>query len=223
MLRKSLLVCIACLGLATLSFAGIPDLTNSTVVTAQTDTPVSIFCAPDGGGQAFTEARGSSGVQDATITVTLLDAGMAPVFLYPFEDLWLETSLGGLIYCTGGTTADASTDINGQTTWSLPLQAGGFSEYNTYGGAMTEFTKVMVNGVAMSDDLQILFNSSDLAEGITGPLVSDLTDAIAFTDAKDLWDYPNGPYQYEADAFFSGTYNLSDVIVFAGGLNVSCP
>jgi hypothetical protein len=110
------------------------------------------------------------------------------------------------------------------------MLAGGFSAYTTFGGALTEFTKVYINGTAMTENLPILWNSSDI-EGPGGPpdLISNLTDAIAFVTAKEIWDgVPlgddiwTGPYQYKIDCFFDGAYNLSDAIVFAGGLNRDC-
>ena len=115
------------------------------------------------------------GEVDATITVTLLDAGGLPIFLYPFEDMWLETSMGGLVPCNGGTVADGSTDINGVATFSGALFAGGYSDRT--GG---EKCQVIINGSALiGSDLDILFNSSD----IDGNGLHDLADINLFISA----------------------------------------
>lgn len=147
MLRRNfsgLMVCIMCLGAASLSLAGQPDHSMSFYATASGTAEVSVFCAPDGGGKALTEAKLEAGGEvDATITLTVNDATGAPIFLYPFEDMWLETSAGGMVPCNGGTTADFSTDINGETTFSAALYAGGYSDRT--GG---ETCIVMVNSAA---------------------------------------------------------------------------
>lgn len=215
MLRRNILglmICVASLGVATLSFAGIPDLSLSSAVTAA-GSEVSVFTLPDGTGKALTEAKLEAGGEvDATITVTLLDAGGLPIFLYPFEDMWLETSAGGLVPCNGGTVADASTDINGETTFSASLFAGGYSD--RVGG---EKCVVMVNGSAITStgsQLDILFNSSD----IDGSGAQGTTDTIIFVPL-----YTGGGYDYSIDFFFDGNINLSDLVLYAGGLNTSCP
>lgn len=214
MLRRNILgltACIVCLGLASLSFAGQPDLTQSSFVAASGSAEVSVFCAPNGSGKALTEAKLEAGGEtDATITLTLLDAGGNPIYLYPFEDMWLETSLGGLIPCNGGTTADFSTDINGQTTFSGALFAGGFSDRGA-----GETCVVMVNGsVVVQAGLPILFNSGDL----DGNLQVDLSDTIIFVPL-----YTDGSYHYQVDYFFDGQKTLSDLIFYAGSLSTSCP
>jgi hypothetical protein len=206
------MVCIICLGAASLSFAGQPDHSQSLFVAASGTAEVSVFCAPNGGGKALTEAKlEAGGTVDATITVTLNDAGGNPIFLYPFEDMWLETDMGGMVPCNGGTTADFSTDINGQTTFSAALFAGGCS--NRVAG---EGCVVMVNSLPItgSPALPILFNSGDM----NGSLQVDLTDTIAFVPV-----YTGGTYSYTVDFFFDGQLNLSDLIFYAGSLNSMCP
>lgn len=213
MLRRNILglmICVASLGVATLSFAGIPDLSLSSAVTAA-GSEVSVFTLPDGTGKALTEAKLEAGGEvDATITVTLLDAGGLPIFLYPFEDMWLETSMGGLVPCNGGTVADASTDINGVTTFTGALFAGGYSDRS--GG---ETCQVVINGSALiGSDMNILFNSSD----IDGNGAQGTSDTIAFVPV-----YTGGGYDYSIDFFFDGAITLSDLVLYAGGLNTTCP
>jgi hypothetical protein len=204
------MICVASLGIATLSYAGIPDLSLSSAGTAA-GAEVSVFTLPDGSGKALTNAKLEAGGEvDATITVTLLDATGAPIFLYPFEDMWLETNMGGLVPCNGGTVADGSTDINGVTTFSGSLFAGGYSDR-----VAGEKCVVMVNGTALSgSDLDILFNSSDM----DGSGAQGVQDTIIFVPL-----YTGGGYNYSIDFFFDGNINLSDLVLYAGGLNTSCP
>jgi hypothetical protein len=203
------MVCIACLGVATLSFAGQPSPTASVAVSAA-GTQVSVYNLPDGNGKALTEAKPiAGGAVDATITVTLNDAAGNPIFLYPFEDMWLETSLGGMVPCNGGTVSDGSTDINGQTTFTAAMYAGGYSDK-----AGLESCKVVVNGTALvGSDLDILFNSAD----INGDLIVNLSDTILFVAVY------TGAYDYSADFSYDGIINLSDLVLYAGGLNTACP
>ena len=214
MLRRNILglmVCIVCLGAATLSFAGQPDPVLSTAGTAALGAEVSVYTLPDGNGKALFEAKLEVGGEvDATINVNLLDAGGNPIFLYPFEDMWLETSAGGMVPCNGGSVSDGSTDINGDTTFSAALYAGGYSD--RVGG---EKCKVIVNGTALvGSDLDILFNSAD----IDGDLQVGLSDTVAFVPL-----YTGGVYDYSVDFFFDGAINLSDLVLYAGGLNTACP
>jgi len=214
MLRRNivgLLVCLAVLSVATLGFAGVPDVNNSTATTAAT-VQVSVFNVPDGTGKAMTEARaiGVSGSVDATITVTLLDAGMNPVYLFPFEDMWLETTMGGLVPCANGTVADASTDINGQATFTGPFYAGGITD-----GASGELTEVVVNGSALvGSDMDIQFNSADM----TGDGAVNISDLSSFSAG-----YLGGTYTYDVDFSYDGVLNLSDLVLFSTAFNAVCP
>jgi len=213
MLRRNILglmICVASLGVATLSFAGIPDLSLSSAASAA-GSEVSVFTLPNGAGKALTEAKLEVGGEvDATITVTLLDAGGLPIFLYPFEDMWLETSMGGLVPCNGGSVADGSTDINGVATFSGALFADGYSDRTD-----DEKCQVIINGSALiGSDLDILFNSSD----IDGNGAQGTSDTIVFVPL-----YTGGSYDYSIDFFFDGAINLSDLVLYAGGLNTSCP
>lgn len=216
MLRRNvvgLLVCIATLGLAAFGYAGIPDLNNSQATTAATAT-VSVYNLPDGTGARLDYCQLADGsYTDATITVTLMDgqSPAQPVFLYPFEDIWLETTLGGLKACPGGTVADASTNILGVTTFATELAAGGYSDPTS-----GEQCVVMINGGALvGSNLDILFNSPDLS----GDGVVNLTDMTLLGPSLQL----GAPYSYAADLYYDGTVNLSDMVLFANGIGTSCP
>lgn len=215
MLRRNivgLVICVAALGVSTLGVAGVPDLVNSNADLPAGLPQVSVFLTPDGTGNLMTEARAVTtpplDVVDATITVTLFDAGMNAVFAYPFEDMWLETTLGGLVACTNGTLANANTDINGVTTFVGPFYAGGYS--NKVAG---ELTQVIINGSPLvGEDLNVLFNSPDLfADGVV-----DLSDVSQFSGYY-------GGTGYAADYFYDGSVNLSDLVLFSSSVNVVCP
>ena len=205
---RNLLVAFVCVAIAAPVFANLPDPALSTASSYGSE--VSVFTLPNGTGQPLTAAKLEAGGEvDATIDVTLLNALGNPIALYPAEDLWLETSLGGLTACVGGNIADAPTDGSGQTTFSSALFGGGYSD--RVGG---EVTRVIINGVAMvGSDMAILFNSAD----IDGSLTVDLSDTVAFVPLY------TGAYDYAVDFFFDGVINLSDLVKYAGGLNATCP
>jgi hypothetical protein len=187
-----------------MAWAGVPDLATST---ADTDAgaQASVFNLPNGAGAAMTEAFLSGGTAaDATITLTLIDTAGDPIFLYPFEDLWLQTTGGGLIACEGGTFADQATDANGQTTWSGTLRAGGSSP--------GELTQVYVAGAPLAGaGLDIIYNSADF----DGDLLVNLTDIGLFTQTLGVYDYA-GDFNYD------GVINLTDIAFFTPGIGTQC-
>jgi hypothetical protein len=197
---------LACLGVSpAIAVTGIPDLGNSYATCAAGSTLVSVVVCPDGDGDRLDEAQAGGGsLIDATITLTLLDGSMDPIYLFPFEDLWLDAN--GLELCAGGSVADASTDINGQTTWTRPLHAGGCSGDSS--------TRVYINGSALiQPPFAILFNSPDL----TGDLLVNLSDVAAFVERYF------GAYDHCADLYWDGTLNLSDIAAFAEHWGHACP
>jgi hypothetical protein len=188
---------------------GVPDLVQSIAVTAATQ-PVSIFVLPDGSGDPLGNARlFGGGAADATITLTLYDALGNPIAGYPAQDMWLETTAGGLQFCEGSGIADANTDANGMTTFSGPFRGGGQSDY---GG--NEQLYVMVAGEWLASGLpfQIYFNSAD----INGDLRVDAADEDLFT--SDLF----GSYNYRSDFNWDGVVNVSDASLLGSGLGASC-
>lgn len=215
MLRRNilgLLVCVATLGFAAFGFAGIPDLNTSTAVTAAPGL-VSVFNLPDASGARIDGAKlaTQAGTVDATITVTLLDGVGNPVFNYPFEDMWLETTLGGLIKCPGGTTANFSTNILGVTTFANALFAYGASDRDA-----GEQCVVYVNGSPLvGSNMNILFNSADM----DGNGIVNLTDLVYFVPFVGV----GATYDYSADYYFDDVVNLSDLVLFAGGIGAACP
>ena len=207
MLRRFLLG-ILVVSLASLAWAGVPDLVESDAEIAAEAVGASMFNTPNANGSDFTQAFGAGGFVDATITLTLIDTDGLAIFLYPFEDLWLETSAGGLKFCSGGTVADQSTDELGQTTWTNALAAGGYSPGET--------TNIMVAGAPLTTTLDIIYNSAD----INGDLVVNLPDIVAFTQLLG-GDYSTHPL-YAGDFNNDGQINLPDIVRMTGGIGTAC-
>ena len=162
MLKKrlsGLVACMCVLGLAATAWAGIPDLDLSTAVTAA-GAQVSVMNCPLGDGDPLTSARtfGVGNGTDATITLTLLDGNTDPIPGYLKEDLWLDAN--GIVFCPDGTIADADTDVNGQTTWTVGLKAGGCSDDVS--------VNVWVNGETLTQaPINMLMNSPDMNSDLT--------------------------------------------------------
>lgn len=156
---------------------------------------------PLGIGNPFQAARLADGtVVDARISLNLVygESPGLPLADYPAEDLWLETSGGGLGFAPGGTIADAPTDAGGHTQWAEPLFAGGCTP--------GEIVVVMVAQLPLNQPgLPLEFNSVDH----NGDLVLDLADVTFFSIAY------YGPYDPTADFWFDGAVNLADVAIFA--------
>ena len=209
MLRRFLLG-IMVVSLASMAWAGVPDLNVSTASIPDGAAGSSVFVLPNAAGIGFDEAFAPGGVEvDATITLTLIDTQGDPIFLFPFEDLWLESSNGSLSYCAGGTAADQSTDANGETTWSNPV-AGGVNN-DLFTG--TETVVVMVAGSPLSSiGPAILFNSADQ----NGDLVVNLSDISRFTAVL------NGAYNFAGDFNNDGIVNLSDIVRMTAGIGTVC-
>jgi hypothetical protein len=168
--------------------------------------PLSLYVVPDGSGRTLQEAQIMGGGDfDATITVTLIDYSGLPIAQYPREDMWLEAADGGLVLCDHGTVADASTDANGQTTWTGSLQAGGQSQAGC---------QVLISGWVLNfAPLDLHFNSAD----ISGDLRVNLTDVSLFAH-----DFFLG-YNYRSDFYWDGTINLSDLGLMSQSLGATCP
>jgi hypothetical protein len=197
-------------GIASVAFAGVPSLTGSSAVSAET-APVSVYSMPNGAGDQLNGCYLYGGtVTDATITLTLVDATPNPIVLYPFEDMWLASEFGGMVACPGGTVADGgSTDVLGQTTWAGALNAGGHSDYDGGEGCI-----IIINGDALTQAaLPIYFNSAD----INGDLVVDISDVTLF--AGDYF----GVTAYQSDFYWDGTLDVSDVVKLAPAYGVACP
>ena len=208
MLRRFLLG-ILVVSLASLAWAGVPDLVNSEITIPDGVASAHMSNTPLGGGSSFDEAYGVGGAVDATITLLLIDLDGNPIFLFPLADLWLETNQGSLQYCNGGTVADGSTDVNGETTWSNALFAGGY----TLPG---EATRAMIAGAPLVSTVPISHNSPD----ISGDLQVNSTDNTFF--AQLLFEnYTNNPL-FAGDYDNSGTINLTDITLYTRAIGDVC-
>lgn len=208
MARKILAVLTVCsLGLASASYALIPDIDLSTATTQATET-VSVFSIPDGSGNPLSSVFIFGGNQvDGTVTVTLVDDAATPIFNFPLEDLWLESNTPAIVLCAGGSVADDPTDVNGQATFSGALQAGGWGE------GLVVWVGGVVNAPLAQVPLDYKFNSPDM----NLDLIVNLTDIVLF--AQDYF----GGYNYRADYYYDGVINLSDIVLLAQGNGATCP
>lgn len=201
------LVSVFIVSLATGAMAGIPDPDFSWAELDPAAFGASVLNFPNGQGGTFDQAyNGLGGTVDATITLYLRDANDDPIAGYPGEDLWLETSGGGLVACPAGMIADAATDALGITEWQNAKFAGGSS--------LGETVNVYMAGTPLNQPgMNLTFNSPD----ISGDLTVNLTDVTLFSG-----DF-TGAYNYRSDFIYDGALNLSDVTVLAQGNGTSCP
>lgn len=225
MLRRNLVVVCLISLVASMGFAGVPDHAASTATYAAGPTLVSVFTNVDGQGNPINGAKAaaSSTPVDATITVTVIDTFGNPIFQYPFEDMWLETANGGLLLCNGGSVSDASTDVNGQTTFSGTLFAGGCSFYDL---TSNEQTVVIIDGNPITSGgsaMDIIFNTADLS----GDLLVGVQDTALFKPlyiggTTGTMDYAVD-FLYSVDYYFDERITLSDLVLYAGVANTTCP
>jgi hypothetical protein len=204
-----LAVCAMIIGSAALAFAGVPDLDESTASRAYAGTEtLSLFNLPNGGGKPFAEAFLPGGnTANAEITLIVRDGLGVAVVGFPFQDMWIESTDGGLVACSGNAVADFNTNDLGETFWVNPLLAG---------GASSALCQVIINGDPLTSDagLQISFNSPDLnADGDV-----NLIDAGFFT--SDLFEVN---YFYRSDFNFDNNVDLVVAGFMASGLGASCP
>jgi hypothetical protein len=177
------------------------DLSSATIPPGSAGSILLIH--PLGTGHPFQAARLAGGIiVNATITLNLVygESPALPLADYPAEDLWLETSGGGLGFAPGGTIADAPTDGGGHTQWAEPLFAGGCTPGET--------VIVMAGEQPLSQPgLPLEFNSADH----NGDLALDLADVTFFSIAYF------GTYDPTEDLWFDGAINLADFTIFAQG------
>jgi len=208
MARKILAVlAVSSMALASASYALIPDLALSTATTGATET-VSVFSIPDGSGNPLSSVFIFGGSQvNGTVTVTLVDDSVTPIFNWPFEDLWIESNTPDIVLCQGGSVADGPTNVNGQATFSGPLQAGGWGE------GLVVWVGGVVDSPLSQTPLDYLFNSPDM----NLDLIVNLTDIVLF--AQIYFE----AYDYQADYYYDGVINLSDIVLLAQGSGGACP
>jgi hypothetical protein len=214
--RSAFLVAALVVGLWTAVSAANPI---AFTIELQTAAPgrVSVYTLPDGTGHPLTEAflwDGTVGhppeIVDATLTLTVTGDG-EPIVGWPADDIWIEATSGNWVTCWLGACADHETDIHGQTTFTLPILAGGHTALE-----MNARIYGVVSGEPGLESLvDVQFNSPDLS----GDLTVDLTDVAMFASH---YVGPSG-YGYAADLYWDGRLNLTDLALMAQGLFVNCP
>lgn len=206
MVRRNLMgLMIGALLLSTaVAWAGVPDMGNSSATTAAS-VAKSVYNLPNGGGHPLSNCFSLGGTRSsATITLTLRDVNMNPIFQYPWADMWLDTADGGLMYCPGGTAADRDTDILGQTVWANSL----------FAGCSGIGTVIVVSGNTLTQAaLNIRHNSPD----INCNLIVNLSDLSLYAQDKFAG------YAYRSDFYWDNTLNLSDLVLMAQGSGAVCP
>lgn len=186
---------VGVLAFAGFASAGIPAVANCTASSAGG----TLYICPAGDA----ESLGSVG---AGVTVVVRDVNSVPIANFPFQDIWLKSSVAGQMnLCQGGLTADANTDATGTTQMTGVPSGGGCTQ-----GPM----QVVLSGVALpaGQNLNIRMNSPD----ITGDLNTNLADVGPFSAAL------NGAYNFCADYFDNGVINLADVGIFSTHLGHIC-
>ncbi len=205
MLRRLLLGTMV-LSLATAAWAGVPSLANCTVAFQDpAGGPGSlIYVVPSGTGPSFTDARAAGGVvANASIVLTVRDAGNNLIVNYPLEDMWLQGNGGNFDWCVGGTYADQNTNLDGQTFWINPMRAGG----------CVSGLRVYIAGSPMAAVVNLTVASPDN----NGDLVVTLLDLTAFAAAYNTPGNYSTCHDYNNDAVVS----LTDLTIFALYYNVS--
>ena len=162
-----------------------------------------LFTLPNGGGNAFTDARGEGGAVDATLTLTVVNSLGDPIYNYPGEDIWLETPSVDFVTC-GLANPDSNTDATGQTRWADPLFGGG----NSLGSGV----QAVIAGGIVPVAAALQFVSADM----NGDLQVNLSDITTFTQALAVYDI-------NADFNADGVVNLSDITLMTQGIGASCP
>ena len=197
---------------ASIATAGIPDLFESEAAAATGGT-LSLFCLPNGGGNAFADAyvkdAATVTVADATITLTLRDGGGVAIDNFPAEDMWLQwLSESTMHVCSGGTISDGDTGPDGVTEWANALVLGGYAE---------TLVQVMISGDALTSSLGIPLSANSADLNFSGKV--DLADVGIFAA-----DFIAPVKTYRSDfASGGGDLNVADVGKMALGVGAECP
>jgi hypothetical protein len=162
-----------------------------------------VFVLPNGGGNAFNDARLDGATVDATLTLTVVNNVGDPLANVAVEDMWVVSTGGGVVPCTM-IYPDDVTDANGQAQWVQSPFAGGNS--------LTEDTQAFIAGDPVPGPVPVHFVSGD----INGDLTVNLSDITVFTQALST-------YSAEADYNADGVVNLSDITLMAQGIGAECP
>ena len=203
MIRCACLVLVIALA-AVPAFANIPDPAQCILDNAAGSDGATVYCVPDGSGEAFTNGYVTGGIAvNATLTLTVINSEGNPIFDYPVTDMWLVTTSGGLVTCSPANPG-GNTDTNGQAFWINAMDAGGNS--------LTEMSQAMIGGLPVPNTADVQYVSCD----ITGDLAVNLSDITIFTQALTA-------YNPEADFNNDQNVNLTDIAMMAQGIGTVCP
>lgn len=180
--------------------AGVPSPTQSE---ASGPTGVQLQITPAGLGDNF-------GARGATVTVTVRDGNGDVIVGYPFQDMSLDANTDtDLTICPGGSTFDANTDANGQSTFSGNVAGGG----QTQGGL-----RVLLGGTPVTGGLGSLIDIDVNSSDINKDLVVNIADVGQFAS-----DFGAGVYSFRSDLVADGVLNIADVGNFATHVQEECP
>jgi hypothetical protein len=205
-LAAAALVCLQFVGAGTVN-SGVVDPCNSSA----SGVAGVLFICPQNDGDLLS----GSGL---TISVTVLDNLSAPVVGVPAADVWLiGCTESDLALCggSGAISASAATDINGQTTITGRLAAGGCS----LGGVRVVVQGVVIGaGVCGDPCVAVKMKSADINKSLTVNLV----DFSVFGGASG---YPSPPKPYTECIDYTspfGTVTLPDFAKYGSHNNHTC-
>ncbi len=199
MLKKSLVVALVLAAFVGTAAADIvcPDSSRATATFATSKNRVTV--APNGAGETFS----GTGI---TIDVYLKNCNGGPLVGVPAQEIVLYNS--GLCICPGGNIADAATDINGHTTFTGTMRAGG----------CVENLQVYADGVAIGIPLQVKTNSPDAPPA--SPCAVDASDLSAL--ASRLGNSAQYTICFDLNESGPPTIDASDLSFFASLLGAQC-
>jgi len=175
---------------------------------------VTVVVLPDGSGDTFDQARTTGGGKvDATIYARLFGEDV-PIPNFPGEDMWLESRLGGLVSCQGGSIADQDTDSEGVTYWRCPLKASGMVD-----PGIGDELIILVNGLDF--EISVLGQITVVSPDLNFDGVVNLADVGRFV--ADYTLSAGGYVQTRSDFSGDGVMNIADVGIMATSVGADCP
>ncbi|MGH8596534.1 MAG: hypothetical protein ACREXT_07745 [Gammaproteobacteria bacterium] len=202
-LAAAALLCLQVAGVETVN-SGVVDPCNSSASGAAGV----IFACPQSDGDLLSTAG-------LTISVTVLDNVSAPVVGVPAADIWLIGCSDLLNLCggSGAINASAATDVNGQTTITGDIAAGGCD----LGGVRVVVQGVVIGaGVCADPCVLIKVKSADINASLLVNLVDFATFGAGYTSPPKVYN--------ECIDFTSpfGTVTLPDFAKYGSHNNHTC-
>jgi len=168
--------------------------------------PAAIAVCPAGDGQTLADVG-------ARIDVVTRDPGGNEIQHIPGQDIWvIGCGQRDLCWRAAASNADEPTDINGKTTITGTIAAGG-----THAGVNVYLQGIVVlsqPGCTGPLCLALEFRSVD----IDGDLAVTLVDLVLLARS-----FPPNPYNTAADFNFDGVVGVFDLAFFAAHFQHACP